>query len=172
VIVGLEQINLFHQNCMFMASPSKLTTDLGNEHNPAKTSSEKHSRNVDSWIIQVNVFTLWRENQQIHQGTPRNLFCGQSAKMLRLSRHLSTTLVNATGTIRMASISAGLKGEANIVVETNRNTARHMKSGDLDVFATPSMVALMEQAACAALQSSLGPGETTVRKWLRFCTPD
>jgi fluoroacetyl-CoA thioesterase len=65
--------------------------------------------------------------------------------------------------IRWASISSGLKGEADTIVESNTNTARHHKSGNLDVFATPAMIALMEEAACAALKSSLSEGETTVR---------
>ena len=87
--------------------------------------------------------------------------------MLRLPRQLSNTFVKAAETIRMASISAGLKGEANTFVEANKNTARRMKSGNLDVFATPWMIALMEEAASAALQSSLGVGETTVRTQFR-----
>ena len=39
--------------------------------------------------------------------------------------------------------------------------AKTMGSGSLDVFATPSMVALMEEAACNAL-AGLSAGETTV----------
>eukprot|EP00282_Hemiselmis_andersenii_P047224 CAMPEP_0172080910 /NCGR_PEP_ID=MMETSP1043-20130122/19011_1 /TAXON_ID=464988 /ORGANISM="Hemiselmis andersenii, Strain CCMP441" /LENGTH=113 /DNA_ID=CAMNT_0012742297 /DNA_START=29 /DNA_END=370 /DNA_ORIENTATION=- len=37
-----------------------------------------------------------------------------------------------------------------------------MRSGSLPVFATPSMIALMEEAACKVLQGGLEPGETTV----------
>ena len=81
------------------------------------------------------------------------LFCCKSAKTAK------TAILN-----RAASISAGLRGEAETVVHSNRNTARIMKSGNLEVFATPSMIALMEEAACAALQSSLDAGETTVSK--------
>lgn len=42
------------------------------------------------------------------------------------------------------------------------NSARTMGSGDLDVFATPSMVALMENAAMNAVASELPEGSTTV----------
>lgn len=42
------------------------------------------------------------------------------------------------------------------------NTAAAMGSGDLDVFATPAMVALMENAAMAAVASCLPEGSTTV----------
>jgi predicted thioesterase len=37
-----------------------------------------------------------------------------------------------------------------------------MKSGSLDVFATPSMIALMEQAACLCLTDSLDDGKSSV----------
>ena len=42
------------------------------------------------------------------------------------------------------------------------NTAAAMGSGDLDVFATPAMVALMENAAMTAVASELPEGATTV----------
>ena len=42
------------------------------------------------------------------------------------------------------------------------NTAAAMGSGDLDVFATPAMVALMETAAMTAVASELPEGSTTV----------
>lgn len=42
------------------------------------------------------------------------------------------------------------------------NTAAAMGSGDLAVFATPAMVALMENAAMAAVASALPEGSTTV----------
>jgi hypothetical protein len=91
-------------------------------------------------------------------------FC--SRQMHRFSLAVcSTSFLRARAAmpIRWASISTGLKGEADTIVETNRNTARHHKSGSLDVFATPAMIALMEEAACTALKNSLSEGETTVR---------
>lgn len=42
------------------------------------------------------------------------------------------------------------------------NTARTMGSGDLAVFATPAMVALMEHAAMTAVAAVLPEGSTTV----------
>ena len=47
-------------------------------------------------------------------------------------------------------------------VVTDANTAHTMGSGSLAVYATPSMVALMEQAACVAVEGLLEPGQTTV----------
>ena len=42
------------------------------------------------------------------------------------------------------------------------NTAKAVQSGALDVFATPMMIALMEQAACECIADGLGPGQTSV----------
>jgi len=42
------------------------------------------------------------------------------------------------------------------------NTAKAVGSGSLDVFATPMMIALMEQAACECIADSLDPGQTSV----------
>lgn len=44
----------------------------------------------------------------------------------------------------------------------NANTARTMGSGDLDVFATPALVALMENAAALAAAEGLAAEDTTV----------
>ncbi len=41
-------------------------------------------------------------------------------------------------------------------------TALHMRSGSLRVFATPAMIAKMEQASCGVLEEFLEDGETTV----------
>jgi len=45
---------------------------------------------------------------------------------------------------------------------TEKNTAKTVGSGSLDVFSTPMMIALMEQAACECLADSLEPGQTSV----------
>ena len=45
---------------------------------------------------------------------------------------------------------------------TDKNTAKAVGSGNLDVFATPMMIALMEQAACECLADSLEPGQSSV----------
>ena len=60
-----------------------------------------------------------------------------------------------------ATTLTGATGTAAIVV-TDADTAIAAGSGDLPVLATPRMVALMEQAACAALAHALTPGETSV----------
>jgi fluoroacetyl-CoA thioesterase len=58
-------------------------------------------------------------------------------------------------------IEIGIKGSVDMSV-TQDNTAEKMGSGDCPVFATPSMVALMEAAACRSVAPYLNEGETTV----------
>ncbi|AGA69581.1 putative thioesterase [Desulfitobacterium dichloroeliminans LMG P-21439] len=60
----------------------------------------------------------------------------------------------------MGELTLGAKGRAEKLVDQT-NTAKTMGSGSLDVFATPSLVAMMEEAAVGALaledgQSSVG----------------
>ena len=58
-------------------------------------------------------------------------------------------------------ITVGLKGEVATLVET-ADTALEVGSGSLRVYATPCMAALMEGAACEALEGCLGEDMTTV----------
>jgi predicted thioesterase len=59
------------------------------------------------------------------------------------------------------TLQAGLVGEARRMVEPGM-LASAMGSGSLDVLATPALVALIEAAACAALDGRLGPEQTSV----------
>lgn len=58
-------------------------------------------------------------------------------------------------------ITIGLKAEVSTVVE-REDTAAEVGSGDLLVYATPCMAALMEGAACEALADVIKEGQTTV----------
>lgn len=58
-------------------------------------------------------------------------------------------------------ITVGMKGEAFNEVE-RADTALEVGSGSLLVYATPCMVALMEGAACAAIEEALAQGKTSV----------
>ena len=55
----------------------------------------------------------------------------------------------------------GTKGRVETVVDAS-NTAKFAGSGSLDVFATPSMICLMEQAAQASVAEYLEEGKGTV----------
>lgn len=58
-------------------------------------------------------------------------------------------------------LEQGLSAQSRTTVSAD-NTALRMGSGDLEVFATPSMVALMEHAAMKAVADELPEGSTTV----------
>ena len=59
------------------------------------------------------------------------------------------------------SLTVGSKGRAEVLV-TEANTAAAVGSGLVPVFATPYMVALMENAAVNAVQAGLEAGQGTV----------
>ena len=61
----------------------------------------------------------------------------------------------------------GMKGEAQTTAE-REDTAQEVGSGDLLVYATPCMVALMEGAACNAIEDALAEGQTTVGTMLNI----
>ena len=58
-------------------------------------------------------------------------------------------------------IEIGLKHESQVVVSQS-NTAKALGSGDMAVFATPAMVALMENAAMKAVAEHLDEGASSV----------
>ena len=58
-------------------------------------------------------------------------------------------------------VQPGLRGQVRKLV-TEADTAALMGSGDLAVFATPALTALMEAAAVAALAGQLAPDRTSV----------
>lgn len=70
-----------------------------------------------------------------------------------MSEILGDKSVNEPAAGKTAGVSA---------VVTEQNTASAVASGCLDVFSTPMMIALMERAACAALEDSLAEGQTSV----------
>lgn len=58
-------------------------------------------------------------------------------------------------------LEKGLSAQSRTTV-ARENTAQTMGSGDMPVFATPAMVALMENAAMTAVAEALPAGSTTV----------
>lgn len=58
-------------------------------------------------------------------------------------------------------LEIGLKHESTTIV-SECNSAKTLGSGDMDVFATPAMVALMENAAMSAVAAELPEGSATV----------
>ena len=58
-------------------------------------------------------------------------------------------------------LQPGIKGKIELTV-TKDKCAGALGSGDLDVFATPAMIALMEETAWKSVAPFLAPGESTV----------
>ena len=58
-------------------------------------------------------------------------------------------------------ITVGMKGEVATLAE-REDTAKEVGSGSLLVYATPCMVALMEGAACEAIEDCLSSTKTSV----------
>ena len=58
-------------------------------------------------------------------------------------------------------LEIGIKGKQELTV-TTENTAKAMGSGTLDVFATPAMIALMENTAYESVAGELEEGSGTV----------
>jgi predicted thioesterase len=61
----------------------------------------------------------------------------------------------------MEELKAGLTGSVEIAV-TEKDTAERWGSGLVPLLGTPSLVALMENAAVRALEGHLAPGHTSV----------
>lgn len=58
-------------------------------------------------------------------------------------------------------LEKGIKGKLESIV-TKENTAKAMGSGELDVYATPAMIALMEETAYKSVSSELEEGSGSV----------
>jgi fluoroacetyl-CoA thioesterase len=58
-------------------------------------------------------------------------------------------------------LEIGMRGEASLVV-CEADTARALRSGEVEVLGTPRVIALVEEAACAALVGRVPAGHTTV----------
>lgn len=65
----------------------------------------------------------------------------------------------------------GIKGELSCIVE-DKDTAKALKTGDLDIFSTSAMISMMELTVCKSLEGHLSKGTTTVGKSMNiqhFC---
>lgn len=59
------------------------------------------------------------------------------------------------------NIEVGMKAEVELIVE-QQHSAKAFGSGEVNVFATPMMIGLMEKAALTAVDKHLGEGYATV----------
>lgn len=87
--------------------------------------------------------------------------CGVGSNSDCLCKHIIATVLTIQGGIIESNIVLG-KAAVSSTIVTNNNTAKAVGSGSLEVFATPMMIALMEQAACECLADGLEEGQTSV----------
>jgi predicted thioesterase len=78
-----------------------------------------------------------------------------------LCRHVVALVLAIQGGVIPSNLTLGKTATVSAVV-TKNNTAKAAGSGNLEVFATPMMIALMERAACECLADCLEPGQTSV----------
>lgn len=64
-------------------------------------------------------------------------------------------------------IVTGLRGEARRIV-TADNTAEALGSGDVPVFGTPAVLAVIEESAVDAIRKELPEGATSVGVWVEL----
>lgn len=65
------------------------------------------------------------------------------------------------GCEKMREMKIGIEESAKAIVDQS-NTAKAVGSGSMEVFGTPMMIALMEQATCHCVKDYLENDETTV----------
>ena len=81
--------------------------------------------------------------------------------MLHPTLNTSHSTLYTKGVVIPMEITIGMKGEVSTMAE-QEDTAAMVGSGDLLVYATPCMAALMEGAACEAIAPALSEGTTSV----------
>ena len=78
-----------------------------------------------------------------------------------LCKHVVAGILAVQNGLPESKLVLGKTASVSVTVD-DANTAKTMQSGSLPVFATPSMVALMERAACECLADCLDDGQTSV----------
>ena len=78
-----------------------------------------------------------------------------------LCKHIVAGILAVQGGLPETKLAIGKTASVKTTVDSS-NTAAAMQSGSLPVFATPSMIALMERAACECLIDCLDDGQTSV----------
>src|SRR5437764_10705217 len=75
--------------------------------------------------------------------------------------YITPTYPTESEDISSMPVELGMKGESTTTV-VHENTAASVGAGGVEVFGTPMMIALMEQASWKAVAHSLDEGDVTV----------
>jgi len=87
--------------------------------------------------------------------------CTWQEKKPPICRHVVAAVLAIQGRVIESGIMLGKSATAQTLVSASK-TAKAVGSGNLDVFATPMMIALMEEAACNCLADGLESGQSSV----------
>ena len=99
-----------------------------------------------------------RDGQDLKQ---HSCDCTRQKRTQPVCRHVVAAVLAIQGGIVESRLALGKAANVSVTVSEN-NTAKAVWSGSLNVFATPMMIALMEQAACECLSGCLDEGQTSV----------
>ena len=102
--------------------------------------------------------TFTPDGQDIEQ---HSCHCSFRASGNPVCRHVVAAVLAIQGGIPESELALGKRYWFASFVE-DKDTAAAIGSGDLEVLATPRMIALMEHAACMALEDALDDGQTSV----------
>lgn len=108
--------------------------------------------------FKVAAVTFTQDGQDIE-----SCFCSCTASNhgTAICRHIVAAVLAVQGGVIPTRLALGMTARVTAKV-TEENTAKAVGSGDLNVFATPAMIALMESAACKCLAGALDDGQTSV----------
>jgi len=87
--------------------------------------------------------------------------CLRRYKSPPLCRHIVAAVLAIQDRVVKSGLAIGKIAKSSVMVNEN-NIASTVESGSLPVFSTPSMIALMEKAACACLEDVLKSGQTSI----------
>jgi len=104
------------------------------------------------------VVTFSRDGQELEN---HYCHCTAGVKDPPVCRHVVAAVLAIQGGIVDSKLVLGKTATVSATVN-HSVTAKTVGSGSLDVFATPMMIALMEQAACRCLENCLEEGQTSV----------
>jgi len=99
-----------------------------------------------------------RDGQDIEHYT---CHCTIDYKDSPVCRHVVAAVLAIQGGVIESNLTLGKTYSFEFCV-TEQYTAKSAGSGSLDILATPSMIAMMEHAACALLEDALDAGQTSV----------
>ncbi|GHU67045.1 hypothetical protein FACS1894184_06180 [Clostridia bacterium] len=112
----------------------------------------------DRGSIRGGVLTFTRDGTDVDEFSC-NCRIGSDGKCL--CKHIVAAILAIQGGMIESKVTLSKSASVSSTV-SQANTAKAIGSGALDVYATPSMIALMEEAACKCLEDGLDDGQTSV----------